>query len=74
MTEPTHPKPTCPHCGSDQLVHGLHLRQRNALTEIGLTYDQGVLFCGFEPLSVDLCQKCGTVLRFYVQHPQREWD
>jgi hypothetical protein len=33
----------------------------------------GVSLLGLEPLLLDLCHSCGTVLRFYVQQTNRKW-
>ncbi|MBI5394977.1 MAG: hypothetical protein HZA91_06725 [Verrucomicrobia bacterium] len=40
---------------------------------VGPSYKAGVLFHGTEPLYVDLCQACGTVVRLYVKKTERKW-
>jgi hypothetical protein len=71
------PMDTCPHCGSADFVRGVKLGQRMEPGEIGLEYrGPRVLLItvqGTEALCADLCKACGTVARFYVRTPDREW-
>ena len=40
---------------------------------VGPSYKAGMLLRGTEPLYVDLCQACGTVVRLYVRETGRKW-
>jgi hypothetical protein len=40
---------------------------------IGLAYKAAAIFTGAETLCADLCRACGTVLRFFVKEPGRNW-
>lgn len=63
----------CPHCGSRDVIPGLKLNQQAEVGRIGLPYKTGVLFVGTEPLLADLCRACGSVVRFFVADPNRNW-
>ena len=63
----------CPHCGGEAIARGLRLNQNAEAGWIGLPYRAVGIFTGTEPLLVDLCETCGTVLRCFVKEPQRKW-
>ena len=63
----------CPECGSTQVLRGLSLDQQADAGRLGLSYHAVGIFRGTEPLVADLCQECGTVVRMYVQNPDRKW-
>lgn len=65
---------TCPHCGGQGIFRGLRLNQNAEIGRIGLPYRTGGIFTGTEMLYLDLCESCGTVLRFFVKEPKRKWD
>ena len=76
------PKDTCEHCGSSQLVGDLTLSASGGGGDVrpGLLCkpkEKG-LFKGTErekreTLFAELCTSCGTVKRFYVKDPNRDW-
>jgi hypothetical protein len=77
VSESQRGRPACPHCGCEDLTPGLKLGWSEG---VGPYYyprpGSGVL--GFravaeEPLLAQLCRRCGTVARLFVQHPDREW-
>ncbi|WP_214176109.1 hypothetical protein [Geomobilimonas luticola] len=39
----------------------------------GLEYKTGMIIRNTEPLLADLCKNCGTVVRFHVKNPDRNW-
>jgi len=76
------PTNTCEHCGSSQLISGLTVSASGGGGDVrpGLRCkpkDKG--FFRFtekdkrETLFADLCSSCGTVKRFYVKDPNRDW-
>ncbi len=76
------PNNTCEHCGSSQLISGLTVSASGGGGDV-----RPGLLCkakekGFfkrterekrETLYADLCTSCGTVKRFYVKDPKRDW-
>lgn len=64
---------TCPWCGSQSISEGLSLNQNAEIGRIGLPYRVRGIFIGTEPLRLDLCENCGTVQRFFVEEPRRNW-
>lgn len=65
---------TCPHCGSGEIATGVSLTQiAQVHLNIGLAYKAAAIFTGAETLHADLCRACGTVLRFFVMDPKRNW-
>jgi len=63
----------CPHCGSADVITGLKVNQNAEVGRIGLAYKAAVLFVGTEELRADLCHACGSVIRFFVKEPSRNW-
>jgi hypothetical protein len=63
----------CPHCGGRQLVRGIQLGLTAETGQVGLKYRMAYVLMGTEPLHADLCQACGTILRFYVKNTERNW-
>lgn len=63
----------CPRCGGLDIVQGLKLNQTAEAGNIGLPYKAIGIFVGTEPLLADLCRTCGSVLRFFVKDPARNW-
>ena len=64
----------CPHCGSNNIATGVSLTQTAQVhLSIGLAYRAAAIFTGAETLRADLCCACGTVLRFFVNDPARNW-
>ena len=68
----------CPHCGSDDLVNGLPVVGSPDVGGIGIKYKSGTLLgtttTRYEPLLLDLCNSCGTVVRFFVKNVERNWS
>jgi hypothetical protein len=77
--EPPRQRRACPHCAGTDLARGVKLGQTAEVGSIGPTYKGSsilggaVTFLGHEPLYVDLCNACGTVVRLYVQETDRDW-
>jgi len=63
----------CPHCGSTELALGTHVGQSAEAGSVGLSYKTKFIFGGTEPLLADLCLACGSVVRFYVKEPRKNW-
>ena len=63
----------CPFCGGQRIARGLKVNQNAEVGRIGLAYRTAAIFTGTEDLLVDLCESCGTVLRLFVEQPQRNW-
>jgi hypothetical protein len=64
---------TCPFCGSEKLAKGVRVGQTAETGHIGLKYGSGMAFTGTEPLVADVCDVCGSVMRFWVKTPGRKW-
>ena len=65
---------TCPHCGGGDIFAGAYLTQTGQVRlSIGLAYKAAAIFTGAEMLQADICRACGTVLRFFVRDPSRNW-
>jgi hypothetical protein len=71
------PRQVCPHCGSDDLTKGLKLHADMDAGTLGVSYKSGKLLgmttLGREQLYLDLCNSCGTVVRFFVKNVDRDW-
>jgi hypothetical protein len=63
----------CPHCGGGDVAMGLNVNQSAEVGRIGLAYKAAAIFTGTEPLHADLCRTCGSVVRFFVKEPKRNW-
>jgi|CZKF01.1.fsa_nt_gi hypothetical protein len=64
----------CPHCGSSDFATGVNLTQTGQVRlSLGLAYKAAGIFTGAEMLYADLCRGCGSVLRFFVKNPKRNW-
>lgn len=63
----------CFYCGGTDIVTGLRVHQEAEAANVGLAYKAWKILWGAETLYADLCQSCGTVLRFYVRERNREW-
>ncbi len=76
------PNNTCEHCGSSQLISGLTVSASGGGGDVrpGLLCkpkEEGLFKAAEkekrETLFADLCTSCGTVKRFYVKDPNRDW-
>lgn len=63
----------CPRCGGADVITGLRANQNAEVGQIGLAYKTAKIFVGTELLRADLCRTCGTVVRFFVSDPNRNW-
>jgi hypothetical protein len=63
----------CPHCGGSDIAAGVNLTQTGQVRlSLGMAYKTGI-FTGAEMLYADLCRGCGSILRFFVRNPKRNW-
>jgi hypothetical protein len=76
------PNNTCEHCGGSQLISGLTVSASGGGGDVrpGLLckHKEKSFFKRWESgkretLFADLCTSCGTVKRFYVKDPKRDW-
>lgn len=66
------PDRPCAECGGVDIVKGVVVRNSGDRYTVGLAYG-GLVFGSTEPLLADLCNTCGTVLRFRVASGQTNW-
>ncbi len=62
------------HCGSENVIQNIVVGQQTDVSPIGLKYRKARIFYGAEQMYADLCRNCGTVVRQYVENPDRDWD
>ncbi len=72
------PRALCPSCGGGQIVGGLRIGLKGQAEAVGIVCEEkgrwtGIGWQDWEPLRVDLCSSCGTVVRFYVERADRTW-
>ena len=63
----------CHECGNENIVEGVVVTQSNYRGDVALAFTSMRIFTGSAALSADVCRKCGTVLRFYVDEPHLPW-
>jgi hypothetical protein len=63
----------CPHCGGTDITEGVRINQTAEAGDIGLSYKTKFLLTGTEALYADVCNACGTIVRFFVKKTSREW-
>ena len=63
----------CPHCGGTNITRGIRVSQTAEAGNIGLSYKTKFLIVGTEQLYADVCNNCGTVVRFFVKETDRQW-
>lgn len=63
----------CEYCKSTNIVKHIKMDQTADAGRIGLEYKTRFILHSVEPLFVDLCDNCGTVLRTFVDKPRRQW-
>jgi hypothetical protein len=64
----------CPYCGNSDVATGVQLVQTGHVgLSLGFAYKAAAIFTGAEMLRGDICRICGTVLRFFVKEPGRNW-
>jgi hypothetical protein len=69
---------TCSHCGSNEIRKGMKLGLSGESGEVGCRYHKtgkflGMSLLGLEPLLVDVCMDCGTLVRIYMEETDRKW-
>jgi transcription elongation factor Elf1 len=76
MTAPANTLPKtdrCPECGGADIVKCVGISKMTEAGSIGLGYNTEYFVKSSEPLVVDLCQDCGTVVRLYVKKTGKRW-
>lgn len=63
----------CHYCGGRNIQTDISLSLSAEVGSVGLDYRSLVILNSTEPLLADLCDDCGTVLRFHVQTTGRPW-
>ncbi|TWT95460.1 hypothetical protein [Neorhodopirellula pilleata] len=66
-------KAPCIHCNAVAIVPNVSVSQTAEAGSTGLEYKGWGIFTGSEPLLADVCTRCGTINRFYVRNPNRDW-
>jgi len=64
---------TCPECGSADIVKSIGIAKMTEAGSIGLGHNTDYFVKATEPLVVDLCRNCGTVVRLYVKKADKRW-
>jgi len=65
--------PTCPECGGTDIAKSVGISKMTEAGPIGLGYNTDYFVKASEPLVVDLCKTCGTVVRLYVKRADKRW-
>lgn len=78
VSRPARPRRHCHYCGSEDITKGLAMGAVGRVGTIGLQHMTTAQFLGlhgmhYEGLHLDLCNECGTVVRFYVLDVDRNW-
>ncbi len=63
----------CPRCGGNNITAGVRVNQTADAGTVGLSYKTKFVIMGTERLYADICSDCGTVVRFFVKNPARQW-
>lgn len=63
----------CSHCGSDDFVTGIRVSLTAEVGNVGLSYKDGLLMIGTEPMRAEVCTACGTIHRLYVANVNHHW-
>lgn len=64
---------TCPECGGTDIVKSIGIAKMTEAGSIGLGHNTEYFVKATEPLVVDLCRNCGTVVRLYVKKADKRW-
>ena len=64
---------TCPECGGTDIVKSIGIAKMTEAGSIGLGHNTDYFVKATEPLVVDLCRNCGTVVRLYVKKADKRW-
>ncbi len=63
----------CQECGGTDIVKSVGIAKMTEAGSIGLGYNTDYFVKSSEPLVVDLCRSCGTVVRLYVKKTDKRW-
>jgi len=63
----------CPECGGTDIVKSIGISKMTEAGPIGLGHNTDYFVKATEPLVVDLCRNCGTVVRLYVKKADKRW-
>ncbi len=63
----------CPECGGTDIAKSIGIAKMTEAGSIGLGYNTDYFVKASEPLVVDLCRTCGTVVRLYVKKMDKRW-
>ena len=63
----------CPECGGTDIARSIGIAKMTEAGSIGLGYNTDYFVKASEPLVVDLCRTCGTVVRLYVKKTDKRW-
>lgn len=65
---------TCQECGGTDIVKSIGISKMTEAGSIGLGHNTDYFVKASEPLVVDLCRNCGTVVRLYVKNADKRWN
>lgn len=63
----------CLQCGGRDFATGIHMSLTAEIGDVGLSYKDGLLLIGTEPLRAEVCTACGTIRRLYVENVNHHW-
>ena len=63
----------CAHCGSGDFAAGIRISLTAEVGKVGLSYKDGLLMIGTEPMRAEVCTACGTIYRLYVEDVNHRW-
>jgi hypothetical protein len=63
----------CPECGGMDIVKSIGISKMTEAGSVGLAHNTEYFVKATEPLVVDLCRACGTVVRLYVKKANKRW-
>ena len=67
----------CPYCNSENIEKGIKvMNEDNPAMDIGLMYRKNQFAYQIEPIYIDLCTDCGTIIRTYVKGniKDKKWE
>jgi len=63
----------CPECGGADIAKSIGIAKMTEAGSIGLGHHTDYFVKATEPLVVDLCRNCGSVVRLYVKNADKRW-
>ena len=63
----------CPECSGTDIVKSIGIAKMTEAGSIGLGHNTDYFVKATDPLVVDLCRNCGTVVRLYVKKADKRW-